>query len=151
MEVASIPKNPPPASAVRGEGSEDEEEPAPSAGCEDTEYKSGGKGTQERFFPMPVASVKKGAVAALESLDFTIHKNAGKEIEASKNRHIGVIIGAGGERVALQFLEAQQGGQKGTRMTAETKKSFVGRLAQKSWTNAVLAQTACMLKKDASR
>ncbi len=105
---------------------------------------------QERFFPMPVATVKKEAVAALKSLDFTIHKDAGNEVEASRNRHIGVIIGSGGERVVLQFVVAQQGGQKGTRITAETKKSIVGRLAQKSWTNAVLAQTACMLK-DAPR
>ncbi|HYW46853.1 MAG TPA: hypothetical protein VE959_28560, partial [Bryobacteraceae bacterium] len=81
----------------------------------------------------------------------TIHKNAGNEIEASKRRHIGVVIGKGGERVTLRFAEAQQGSQRGTRVTGETRKSVIGRLAQKSWTNAVLAQTACMLRSEGRR
>lgn len=123
-----------------------EPEPAPSSGCEDAEYKSNKNGPQARFFPMPVAKVKTAALAALATLDFTIHKDNGNEIEASKKRHIGVVIGAGGEREILHFEAAQQGGQKGTRVTGETKKSFTGRLAQKSWTAAVLAQTACNLR-----
>ena len=124
-----------------------EEEPAPLAGCEDAEYKSGKeKGPQERFFPAPPARVKRAAASALQNLDFTIHKNAATEIDASKRRHIGVLVGKGGERVILHFEESERGGQRGTLVTGETKKAFVGRLAQKSWTNAVLAQTACMLR-----
>jgi hypothetical protein len=126
-------------------------EVAPLAGCSDQEYKSSnGNGPQERFFPMPLATVKRAAAEALKTLDFDIHKNTNNEIEASKKRHIGVLIGAGGEREILRFKETQLGNQKGTRVTGETKKTFVGRAAQKSWTNAVLAQTACGLR-DASR
>jgi hypothetical protein len=95
---------------------------------------------------MPVARVKEAAEAALGALDFTIRKDDSGEIEASKNRHIGVLVGAGGEREILQFEAATQDGQNGTRVTGETKKSFMGRLAQKSWTAAVLAQTACNLR-----
>jgi hypothetical protein len=134
----------PVAKAVKPE--QPEPEPAPSSGCEDAEYKSNKSGPQTRFFPMPVAKVKTATLAALATLDFTIHKDSGNEIEASKKRHIGVVIGAGGEREILHFEPAQQGGQKGTRVTGETKKSFTGRLAQKSWTGAVLAQTACNLR-----
>lgn len=127
-------------------------EAAPSSGCEDAQYKSGKeKGTQERFFPMPMAKVKKAAAAALKALDFNIKRDGNHEIEASKKRHIGALVGAGGERVILHFKDAQQGGQNGTRVTGETRKTFVGRVAQKSWTNAVLAQTTCILREDDSR
>ncbi len=126
----------------------DAKEPAPLAGCEDTEVKSGKeKGKQERFFPMPLAKVKEAAVSALNALEFEVKKDTDKEIEASKKRHVGVFVGSGGEKVALRFEEAEEGGQKGTRVIGETKKGFVGRAGQKSWTNAVLAQTACMLQK----
>lgn len=99
---------------------------------------------------MPLAKVKKAAAAALKTLDFHIRRNANNEIEASKRRHIGALVGAGGEKVILHFKETQQGGQNGTRVTGETRKTFVGRVAQKSWTNAVLAQTTCILREDAS-
>ncbi len=124
-----------------------EPEPAAVKSCEDAEYKSHKDGaSQSRFFPMPLARVKKATLDALGTLDFTIHKDEGNEIEASKKRHIGVVIGAGGEREILQFEAATEGGQRGTRVTGATKKSAVGRLAQKSWTAAVLAQTACNLR-----
>ena len=121
------------------------------AGCEETEFKSGReKGQQQRFFSTPVARVRQAALLALKNLDFKINRNAGREIEASRKRHLSVLIGARGEKVVLRFEEAQQQGQKGTRMTAETRKNSVLRAGQKSWTNAVLAQTACLLEKGAS-
>lgn len=140
-ETSPTPANP------AGESDTGSQEPAPVAGCEDAEYKSGKQsGTRERFFPMPLTTVKNAAAAALKTLDFSIRKEANNEIEASKKRHIGVLVGAGGERVFLHFREAQQGGQEGTLVTGETKKSFVGRVTRKSWTNAVLAQIACVLR-----
>jgi hypothetical protein len=122
-------------------------EPAPSTGCDDVEYKSHKNGPQSRFFAMPVAQVKQAALKALTTLDFKIHKESGNEIEASKKRHASAVIGAGGEREILQLEPAQQGGQRGTRVTGETKRNVVvGRVTQKSWTAAVLAQIACNLK-----
>ena len=97
---------------------------------------------------MPVATVRKAAAEALRTLDFTIHRDSNNEIEASKKRHIGVLVGAGGERVTLLFKAAKQGNVEGTRVTGETKKSFVGRVSQKTWTGAVLAQIACDLPRD---
>jgi len=90
--------------------------------------------------------VKRAAKAALTNLDFAVHKNVGNQMEASKRRHIGALIGAGGERILLHFDRSQRGNQIGTLVTAETRKGLVGRMAQKSWTNAVLAQIACQLR-----
>lgn len=126
-------------------------EPAPVAGCEDAEYKSGGqKGAEERFFAASPEMVRRAAVSAFDSLDFNIHKNSDKEIEASKRRHLGVIVGAGGERVILRFKKTEHGGQSGTRVIGETKKNFVGHVSQRTWTDAVLAEIACKLH-DSSR
>jgi hypothetical protein len=120
--------------------------PPPLAGCEDVQHDTGNvKGAQERFYAASMEAVKKAARDALQSLDFNIHRDSGNEIEASKRRHLGAIVGAGGERVILRFEKSRQGGQTGTMVTGETKKSFVGRLAQKSWTGAVLAQIVCHL------
>lgn len=125
----------------------DKEEPAPLPGCE-AEVKAGKeKGKQDRFFPMPLAKVKEAAVSALNALEFEVKKDSDNDIEAAKKRHVGVFVGSGGEKVALHFEESEEGGQKGTRVSGETKKGFVGRAGQKSWTNAVLAQTACNLQK----
>jgi hypothetical protein len=143
--AAPEPQPNPPTRATGADS--DEPEPAPMAGCEDAEYKAGGaNGVQERFFPAPVEAVRKAAALALQNLDFTIHKNASQEMEASKRKHFSAVVGAGGERLLLHFSSAQKGGQSGTRVTGETKKSFVGRLSQKSWTRAVLAQIACNLR-----
>ena len=83
---------------------------------------------------------------ALEAMDFTIHKNSAKEIEATKRRHIGVLVGAGGEKVILTFQKFSREGQNGTLVSGETRKNFVGRLAQRTWTDAVLAQMGCKLR-----
>jgi hypothetical protein len=124
-----------------------EPEPTPpAAGC-DADTKSGReKGPQERFFAAPVARVKRAAESALDRLDFAIHQNSSNEIQAGKRRHIGAIIGKGGERVTLHFQAARRGDRSGTLVTGETKKALVGRLTQKSWTTAVLAQMECVLE-----
>lgn len=136
-----------PKAAPRTGGAEPEEtEPAPLAGCRDAGSRAGGpNGVQERFFPVSVEAVRKAATLAFTNLDFTVHSDSGHEMEASKRRHLSAVIGAGGERLILHFANAKQGVQSGTRVTAETKKSIVGRLAQKSWTTAVLAQISCNL------
>ncbi len=125
----------------------DEAAPAPLPGCSDAEYSANTeKGPQQRFFAYPPARVHKAALSALESMDFVIHKDNKDEIEASKRRKVGLLL-HGGERFLLRFQDFKQGGQKGTMVVGETKKNFVGRLGQKSWTNAVLAQTACELRR----
>ena len=125
---------------------EKSKEPAPLAGCEDDVKSGKEKGKQERFFPHPVDKVKEATKSALAALEFEVKKDDAKGLEANKRRHLGVFVGSGGEKVVLHFTEAEENGQKGTRVTGETKKGFVGRVGQKSWTAAVLAQTACQLR-----
>ena len=46
----------------------------------------------------------------------------------------------------LTFQKTERAGHSGTHVIGQTKKSFVGRVTQKTWTDAVLAQIACKLR-----
>jgi hypothetical protein len=114
------------------------------------QVRSGGPGgTQERFFPFPLPKVKQAATDALQSLEFEVKEKGGGSLEAHKARHMGLFVGSGGEKVLLNFREAEQDGQKGTIVAGKTKKNMLGIVGQKTWTSAVLAQTACVLQKGA--
>lgn len=121
-------------------------DPAPTPGCASTEIKSGKeKGLQKRFYEAPLPKVKEALLGALAALEFNVKKDAGNEISAQKARHMGVFVGSGGETLNLKLAEGEEDGKKGTVIEGETKKGFVGRAGQKSWTNAVLDQTACIM------
>src|SRR5262245_44644748 len=102
------------------------------------------KGKQERFFAFPLAKVKDAVIDAMKGAEFEVKKDSGNELEAKRKRHIGVV--SGGETLVVQFKETEEGGAKGTRVIAETKKGLVGRVGQKSWSNAVLDQAERNLK-----
>ena len=119
----------------------------PSKPCEASEIKPGKeKGKQQRFFASPKEKVKEALVDALKALEFEVKKDKDNEIEASRKHHMGVFVGSGGESLVARLEEAEETGVKGTRITAETRKGFIGRAGQKSWSSAVLDQTECILK-----
>lgn len=122
--------------------------PATLPGCAGQVRSGGPGGTQERFFPLPLPKVKEAATEALQALEFEVKKDTKDSLEAHKTRHMGIFVGSGGEKVLLNFREAEQNGQKGTMIVGKTKKSPIGIAGQKTWTSAVLAQTACVLQKD---
>jgi hypothetical protein len=124
-----------------------ESEPAPLPSCQDEEFKSGGrKGRESRFFAASLVDVRRAAENAFGSLNFNVHKNTSQQMEAIRKRNIGVIVGASGERVVLRFQHTTSEGQAGTLVTGDTKKNFVGRVTQRTWTDAVLAEMACKLR-----
>jgi outer membrane biosynthesis protein TonB len=136
-----IPAAPPPAAQSA------EPEPAPLAGCRDAETRAGGpNGAQERFFLAPEDAVRKAALQAFANLDFNIHNSTAHEMEASRKGRLNTVVGAGTERVILHFTSVRYNGQIGTKVVGETKRGIMGRVTQKPWTGAVLAQIACNLR-----
>jgi len=126
--------------------SQDKQTP-PAKSDQGAEMKPGKeKGKQERFFAFPLAKVKEAVIDAMKGAEFEVKKDSGNELEAKRKRHIGVFVGSGGETLVAQFKEAEEGGVKGTRVTAETKKGFVGRAGQKSWANTILDEAERILK-----
>lgn len=114
--------------------------------CANTEMKPGKDAKMERFYPAPMAQVKEAIVSAMKGLEFEMGKQTDTGFEANRKRHFGVMVGSGGEVLVVQMKEAEEGGVKGTKVTMETRKTFAGRVGQKTWTSAVLDQTDCMLK-----
>jgi hypothetical protein len=124
-----------------------EKKPEAEKAKEKAEIKPGKeKGKQERFFAHPLQKVKEATIDAMKAIEFEVKKDKGNELEAKRKRHVGVFVGSGGETLVVQLREAEEGGAKGTRVIAETKKGFVGRAGQKSWSNAVLDETERILK-----
>ncbi|MFI5175515.1 MAG: hypothetical protein ACHQKY_11695 [Terriglobia bacterium] len=122
-------------------------QPTGSLDCKNLEVKAGKeKGIQERFFAYPMDKVKAALIDGMKAIEFEVKKDDGKTIEASHKRHMGMFAGSGGENLVAQLVEAKEGEVAGTKVTAETKKGFVGRAGQKSWSNAVLDQAECILK-----
>lgn len=124
-----------------------EKKPEGGKANEKAEIKSGKeKGKQERFFAHPLQKVKDATIDAMKSIEFEVKKDKGNELEAKRKGHVGVFVGSRGETLVVQFQEAEEGGAKGTRVIAETKKGFVGRAGQKSWSHAVLDEAERILK-----
>jgi hypothetical protein len=124
-----------------------QDKPAVNKPCGEKEIKPGSeKGKQERFFAFSPDKVKVAVTDAMKSLEFDIKKDKDNQLEGQRKRHMGVFVGSGGEKLEVQLAEAEEAGTKGTRVTAETKKTFVGRAGQKSWAAAVLDEAECNLK-----
>jgi hypothetical protein len=70
------------------------------------------------------------AKKVLVALDAKISSETDGDIQAQRNRHIGVMVGSGGEelRIRLAAVDAKR-----TFMTATTKTGFVGGAGQKAW------------------
>jgi len=56
------------------------------------------------------------------------------------------MVGSGGEVFVAHLEPATNDGVSGTKVTAETKKTFAGRVGQRTWTDAVLSRAECILK-----
>jgi hypothetical protein len=124
-----------------------QEKPVANKPCGDKEIKPGSeKGKQERFFAFSPDKVKVAITDAMKSLEFDIKKDKDNQLEGQRKRHMGVFVGSGGEKLEVQFGEAEEAGTRGTRVTAETKKTLMGRVGQKSWAAAVLDEAECNLK-----
>jgi hypothetical protein len=110
------------------------------------EMKPGKDSKIERFYPALPDKVKQAVIEAMKAVEFVPDKQTDTEIQGQRKRHFGVIIGSGGEILAVALAPATEKEVSGTKVTAETKKTFAGRAGQKNWTDAVLERADCLLK-----
>lgn len=121
-------------------------EAVPDNPCMKAEMKSGKDARIERFYPAPPDKVKQAVVDAMKAIEVNVDKQTDTEVQGQRKRHFGVMVGGGGEVLNVQFAPATEGGVGGTKVTAETKKTFAGRVGQRNWTDAVLQRADCLLK-----
>lgn len=118
----------------------------PDQPCMKEEMKPGKDSKIEHFFAAPADKVKQAIVDAMKAIECTPDKQTDTEIQGQRKRHIGVMVGSGGEVLSFTLAPATENGVAGTKVVGDTKKTFAGRMGQKSWTDAVLTRAECLLK-----
>lgn len=84
------------------------------------------------------------AKMVISGLDAKINKETENSIEAKRNRHIGVLVGSGGEELVVELKKIDD---TKTFVTAATKRGFVGCAGQKAWSCEIVDQMVKMASK----
>jgi hypothetical protein len=90
----------------------------------------------------PMARVLDAARQALATYGCDVKKEAADYLECTRDRHVGVFVGSGGEKVTVRL--SAKGEQ--TQVQIKTGKGFVGRLAKKNWSTPIFNDMIATLK-----
>ena len=90
----------------------------------------------------PVAKVLEAARQALTTYGCDVKKEKPDYLECTRSRHVGVMVGSGGEKVTVQLTD--KGAE--TRVQIKTGKGFVGRLGKKNWSTPIFGDMMTTLK-----
>jgi hypothetical protein len=86
--------------------------------------------------------VLDAAKQALVTYGCEVKKEKTDSLECTRARHVGILVGSGGEKVTVQ-LSPKDGG---TRVVIKTGKGFVGRLGKKNWSTPIFAEIERLLQ-----
>lgn len=86
-----------------------------------------------------IVEAKQISLRVLAALDTSIEKDESTAIKASRNRHIGLLVGSGGEEI---FVNLKDVAKDRTFITITTKTGFVGGAGQKAWSCQVVDEVA---------
>lgn len=92
----------------------------------------------------PMAKVLDAAkqATATYGCDSKKDKEKADYLECTRDRHIGVFVGSGGEKVTVKLTE--KGAE--TRVEIKTGKGFVGRVGKKNWSTPIFNEMMKTLK-----
>ncbi len=79
----------------------------------------------------------------LVAIDASVQAEKADSISAQRNRHIGVLVGSGGEEL---FINWNGVGPEKTFVTVATKTGFVGGAGQKAWSCQTVDEMVKMVK-----
>jgi len=111
-------------------------EPARAAQSEqtaDADDPSKGSKDVDRTVSFPLAQVLDAAKLALATYGCEVKKEERDFLECTRSRHVGVLVGSGGEIVTVKL----SGNGNETRVVIKTGKGFVGRLGKKNWSTPI--------------
>ena len=109
-----------------------EKENDPSKGSKDV----------DQTIAYPMDKVLDAAKQALATYGCSIKKEKPDYLECTRDRHIGVFVGSGGEKVKVK-LSAKD---SETRVQINTGKGFVGRVGKKNWSTPIFNEMMKILK-----
>jgi hypothetical protein len=84
----------------------------------------------------------EAAKQALATYGCSIKKERADYLECARDRHVGVFVGSGGEKVTVKL--SAKGGE--TRVEIKTGKGFVGRVGKKNWSTPIFDEMMKTLK-----
>ena len=92
----------------------------------------------------PMNKVLDAARQALDTYGCDVKKDKEKAdyLECTRDRHVGVFVGSGGEKVTVKL--SAKGNE--TRVEIKTGKGFVGRLGKKNWSTPIFNEIMKTLK-----
>ena len=90
----------------------------------------------------PMDKVLDAAKQALVTYGCSIKKEKPDYLECTRDRHIGVFVGSGGEKVKVKFSAKDSE----TRVQINTGKGFVGRVGKKNWSTPIFNEMMKILK-----
>lgn len=83
------------------------------------------------------------AIRALTAIDASVTGRTLTQIKAQRNRHIGVLVGSGGEELDITLRPLSD---SSTFVTVATKTGFVGGAGQKAWSCQIVDQMVAMAR-----
>lgn len=83
------------------------------------------------------------ATRVLTALDASVTENTPAQIKAQRNRHIGLLVGSGGEELNVTLRPLSN---SSTFVTVATKTGFVGGAGQKAWSCQIVDQMVSMAR-----
>jgi hypothetical protein len=98
----------------------------------------------EQTVAYPMAKVLDAARQAMATYGCDSKKDKEKPdyLECTRDRHVGVFVGSGGEKVTVKLSE--KGSE--TRVEIKTGKGFVGRVGKKNWSTPIFNEMMKTLK-----
>ena len=108
------------------------------------EEKDPSKGSKDidASIPYPIVKVADAAKQAATTYGCDVKKEKPDYFECTRDRHVGVVVGSGGEKVTVQLTA--KGSE--TRIEIKTGKGFVGRLGKKNWSTPIFDEMMKTLK-----
>ncbi len=116
----------------------------PPASPEKKEDPSKGSKDMDETVAYPMDKVQAAAKLAMATYGCDSKKDKEKPdyLECTRDRHVGVFVGSGGEKVTVKLTS--KGDQ--TRVEIKTGKGFVGRVGKKNWSTPIYEETMKTLK-----
>jgi hypothetical protein len=90
----------------------------------------------------PMDKVLDAAKQAIATYGCSVKKEKTDYLECTRDRHVGVFVGSGGEKVKVKL--SAKGSE--TRVQISTGKGFVGRVGKKNWSTPIFDEMMKILK-----
>lgn len=114
----------------------------PANPADEKDDPSKGSKDVDQSVPYPMPQVLSAAKQALATYGCDVKKGKPDYLECTRDRHVGVMVGSGGEKVTVQL--SARGNE--TRVEIKTGKGFVGRLGKKNWSAPIFNDMMKTLK-----